>query len=157
MKPIVFTDNDLVRFWDKVGVRGQRDCWEWQASCFFMGYGQFSIKRRNVSAHRFAYTQVFGDIPDGMCICHVCDNRRCVNPNHLFAGTNADNMADKRKKGRAPLGSKNGRSKLTEADVLSIRDEYAVGIVSQRGLARRYRVDQRAIHRIVNKITWRHV
>lgn len=157
MKPVVFTDKDLVRFWDKVDVRGGNDCWEWQASCFRGGHGQFGLGQRKVGAHRFAYTQVFGGIPAGMHICHTCDNRKCLNPNHLFAGSNADNMADRNKKGRAARGPQNGRAKLTEADVISIRDGYATGLASHRSLAREYGVGHRTIGSVVNKKHWTHI
>lgn len=159
MKPIVFTDKDLVRFWDKVAIRGSDDCWEWGAGCFADGYGAFRVSGKMLRAPRCSYTQVFGTIPVGLLVCHKCDNPKCVNPNHLFLGTNADNTRDMALKGRRAVfsGESHGHAKLTENDVLVIRAEYSGGGVAQRDLARRYNVRQQAISRVVTKKTWGHI
>lgn len=85
----------MKRFWDKVDIKEPDDCWEWQAG-FNGRYGSFN----NGYAHRFSWELHNSKIPDGMYICHTCDNPKCVNPNHLFAGTQKDNMQDMVKKGR---------------------------------------------------------
>jgi hypothetical protein len=88
------------RFWNKVNIPSLSDCWEWQGSKNKHGYGHFKYKRKTHRAHRISWTLIKGEIPEGMCVLHRCDNRLCVNPFHLFLGTNQDNMDDKMKKNR---------------------------------------------------------
>lgn len=86
------------RFWAK--VEKTDGCWEWTAFVHPKGYGMFGVGREARRAHRVSYEIANGPIPDGLCVCHSCDNRRCVRPDHLFLGTNQDNVDDKMRKGR---------------------------------------------------------
>lgn len=89
------------RFWSKVG-RAESGCWEWQWSVFKQtGYGQFALDSKTpVNAHRMSWELVNGTVPSGLFVLHKCDNRKCVNPEHLFLGNQQDNMEDMAKKGR---------------------------------------------------------
>jgi hypothetical protein len=148
------------RFWDKVDIPRDGDvCWEWQARRNADGYGEFRVGRRGMQkAHRCAWDLVYGPIPVGMCICHRCDNPPCVNPNHLFLGTRADNQADMARKGRASVrsGEANGNARLTEADVREIRARYRGG-ETQTAIALNYGVDSSTVCYIVNGHLWTHI
>lgn len=103
----------MERFWSKVDKSS--DCWVWTASTIKDGYGQFRGPEGMVLAHRFSYTLQNGVIPDGFCVCHTCDNPPCVNPSHLFVGTQKTNTQDMMGKGR-----NNPRTKLSDETCLSI-------------------------------------
>jgi hypothetical protein len=110
-----------------------------------------------VRAHRAAYLLFRGPIPTGQQVLHRCDNRLCINPDHLFLGTQADNMADKVAKGRQAKGESNGASKLNPVKVLAMRERYARGDIKQRDLAKMFGVSQPTARRAVLGITWKHV
>jgi hypothetical protein len=88
------------RFWDKVGVANAQGCWPWIGAKMYYGYGKIRNHYKTVGAHRVSYELNVGKIPDGYCVLHKCDNPECVNPDHLFLGTQADNLKDMFKKGR---------------------------------------------------------
>lgn len=138
----------------KIAIDAETGCWNWTAGKFPDGYGQFVEIKRSRGAHRVSYELHVGPIPRGMLVCHHCDNRACINPNHFFLGTNSENMADMTAKKRQARGTANGRAKLTESDVLSIRA--AVG-VTQHQLAEQYGVGQILISRIRRRILWSHL
>ena len=130
-------------------------CWVWQGVLHPHGYGSITVNRRTIRAHRFAYERLVGPIPAGMVVCHRCDNRACVNPEHLWLGTNDENMADMAQKRRAAFGRRQHLAKLDEDKVRQIR---AIGSsMKQRDLAKQFGVSQRAVVMILHNITWRHV
>ena len=150
-------DDVLRRFWAK--VQKTDSCWEWTASMFPNGYGQFK-HRDEMYAHRFSYEAHHGEIPDGAYVLHHCDNRACVRPDHLYSGTHADNMRDMVARGRARSpalkGSANGSARLSEEDVRQIRDRKAKG-ERARILADEFETTEGNIHQIVSRRNWRHI
>lgn len=145
----------MQNFWDRVSVGAPTVCWPWTGPCNRYGYGVFMSAARQWKAHRVAWTIKHGPIPHGMCVCHHCDNRRCVNPHHLFVGTQADNLRDMTVKGRRPCGSTHGMAKLTATEVMEIRAEYALGGATQRVLAERYAIARSMVSLIVNGKNWK--
>jgi hypothetical protein len=118
-------DRTLARFWSKVAKGEGSGCWLWTAGSR-QGYGQFGVAAgRVVDAHRISWELANGPIPAGLFVCHTCDVRICVRPDHLFLGTHSDNMQDMHRKGRANTravcGEEHYAARLTEADVRAIR------------------------------------
>lgn len=100
MSELTMTSSDLDRFLDKIEIDDKTNCWLWQANRTFDDYGVFWLIDKNVRAHRVSYEYFYGEIPEGQCVLHSCDNPSCVNPEHLFLGTNQDNTDDMIEKGR---------------------------------------------------------
>jgi hypothetical protein len=146
------------RFHKYVDRNGPNGCHLWTGSLrSSKGYGEFSVKGRPVSTHRFAWEIANGPIPARLQVLHGCDNPRCVNPAHLFLGTNNDNVLDKQKKGRQPKGERCGGAKITDEIVREIRARYRTGIVRQIRLAEVYGVSTVMIWKIVHRKKWTHV
>lgn len=195
---IKLTEAEATRFWNKVDkngplpnqdnphYKGMDRCWEWTAGTS-NGYGMVSIKRKSVRAQRLVWMMTVGKITPDDFVCHKCDNRKCLNPGHLFLGDQEDNIADAVKKGRMAsgethgsrtrpecvprggkhyaiidpkprrIGEQNGRAKLTEADIVAIRSEYAEGGTGYKKLGIKYGVTTNNIFQIVTRQTWKHV
>lgn len=142
------------RFWEKV-ERGP-SCWIWTSAFGARGYGVFYLnaKERSRSAHRVSYELTKGQIPKGLCVMHSCDNKKCVNPEHLSLGTPAENARDAGLRGLMPRGTANkGGGKLTETQVREIRGA-AEGCLR---LSRRFNVSAQTIKAIRRGRIWRHV
>lgn len=142
------------RLISKSAIREGSGCWEWTASRFNNGYGKFWHGGENRGAHRVSYELYHGSIPDGMYVCHRCDNPACINPDHLFLGTSRDNAADKVAKERQARGLGHGLAKLTEADIQAIREATDISNIE---LGKRYGVHNSSISRIRLGKTWAHV
>lgn len=157
------------RYWAKVDQSAGHDgCWPWTAQLNIGGYGIFwdgtynaKGQGRKVKATRWAWEQYIGPIPDGLLVCHTCDNPPCQNQRHHFLGTALDNNRDREQKGRGgghkTAGSANGVAKLTDDRVAEIRRRYAAGGIAQHVLAAEYGVTQTLVSQIVRRIVWRHV
>jgi HNH endonuclease len=168
------------RFWkmvDKNGpihpVHGQ--CWIWIGSTIIGGYGNFAVGGTRTRAHCYSYQIHVGEVPKGLCVCHKCDNPPCIRPSHLFVGTRLDNHNDMVSKGRRVdhLGTDNGRSKLTEEQVIEIRRRYCklshfgragtknanrlYQSTNTKALAKEFGVTPEMIWAIVKGKNWRHV
>lgn len=144
----------MERFWNKVDKTS--DCWNWIAALNKGGYGIFKACKNSL-AHRVSWVLHFGEIPNQMKVLHKCDNRKCVNPDHLFLGTQIDNINDMVSKGRQNTvrGSKNYNAKLTESVVKEIREKYSDRAISTATIARIYGVSQPMISYILINKSWK--
>jgi hypothetical protein len=132
---------------------GPDSCWEWQGYHMRDGYGAFHFQGKRVIASRFAWILTYGEIPPGMCVLHKCDNPSCVNPRHLFLGTQKDNMQDAVLKLRKS-GPHNGRTKLSWPQVDTIRVLFQMGW-STRRVAKLFGVNHKTIWQIRAGKTWK--
>lgn len=142
----------LTRFVEKFLVGEDDQCWEWQAGLNTDGYGLFRVdSARTISAHIFSWLYFRGEIPVGLCVLHTCDNRKCVNPNHLWLGTRDQNNKDRMRKGRHYYfnGDKSPNSKFSNEQADYIRNLYATGEYTYKQIASIYSVDLSTIHLIV--------
>lgn len=149
------------RFWSKIKFGEPDECWEWQGTKFIQGYALFyvnDIKKTFLcrKAHRYLFMCLCGAMPANIFVCHSCDNRCCCNPNHLFAGTNQDNMADKIKKGRQLKGSKTRWAKLAEVDIPEVRRRIANGEY-HKDIGKSYGLTSQSISSIKIGRSWKHV
>ena len=140
------------RFESYISPEPNSGCWLWMGFGS-LDYGCISIKSRPIKAHRMAYELYKGQIPQGLHVLHKCDVRCCVNPDHLFLGTNADNVADKVAKGRQAKDRPMGKAKFSVELVRAIRA--AEG--SQWEIARRFGVSRSQVVRIRKRQAWRHL
>ena len=140
------------RFENKI-ESGSDGCTLWSGGCNSNGYGQIGFKSKVLLAHRVSWELYRGEIPDGKCVLHRCDNPLCVNPDHLFIGTQLDNMLDRTEKSRAAKGEQHGRSKLTAIEILLIRADNRL----HREIATAYGVNRQSISAIKSRKKWRHL
>jgi hypothetical protein len=155
------------RFWACVDKDGplhpvlKTKCWDWTGCKGRRGYGLISVAGRHERSHRLSWSLHNGTIPPGLWVLHKCDRPACVNPEHLFLGNHAENMADMMAKARNVIsrGERHGRAKLTEAQVMGIRARYEKGspVNGATALGREFGVDHTTIRDIGRGKHWTHL
>lgn len=183
---IEFTESSVQYFWSHV-EKHEEGCWTWTGtSASNRGYGYIELGRgrRRIYAHRFSYLLNNGPIPDGLCVCHACDNPQCVRPDHLWTRTRSENALDRHRKGRSAIswfalhpdirlrgddhpyrkhpelhahGEQNKSSKLNENIVREIRRAYAAGEADTVQLGIRFGVNHSTVSNVIRGKTWKHV
>lgn len=148
--PFVLSEKQVAYFWSL--VEKSEGCWIWSGNVGKDGYGKVTFSKRTLRAHRVSYAISNGvciDSLGGLLVCHKCDNRLCVSPNHLFSGSQLDNIRDmlSKKRERPPFGENHWNTKVSHNDVLSMRQLYASGN-TQASIAFRFGVDQSHVSRV---------
>jgi hypothetical protein len=149
--------NEQERFWDKVEITTEESCWLWQGCPTTRGYGRFSFRGYDYKAHRVAYFLATGRINDALMVLHKCDVRLCCNPRHLYQGDAKQNTRDALQRGHQSksFGESNGKAKLTEKQVNSIRKRYKSGLITQKTLAHYYGVSETTIYYVCTGERWK--
>lgn len=145
-----------IRFWPKVDVGDEDECWVWRGSVKETGYGLFQQDGEALRAHRVAYELVFED-PGEKHVLHHCDNPSCVNPGHLYLGTHQDNMQDMVQRDRIPRGERAGNAKLTKDEVREIRQRYDEEDILQKELADEFDISTTNVSSIITGKWWAHL
>jgi hypothetical protein len=140
----------------KVEKIPESGCWIWMGTIQVRGYGQIESNKKKLYAHRASYEAFIGPIPEGLYVCHVCDNVHCVNPSHLFLGTQKQNLEDMARKKRSTLGIRNPRAKLNEENIKGIKTLLNMGW-SCASIARLMNVSTGCISLIKRNERWSHV
>lgn len=155
-------DEQIVNFWEKVNIGKPDECWLWKGCTCGSGhkYGSAYFERKLTKAHRIAWEITHGPIPKGLLACHHCDTPLCVNPSHLFIGTNQDNQDDMERKGRrrygVTLGEDNPLTKITKAQAAEVRRLSKLGVF-QKDISSITGVTKTNVGAIVQRRTWRHI
>ncbi len=171
MRESAKSERDARRFWANVDRSGPvirvelGPCWLWTKPLGPSGYGRMRFRNSMWRSNRIAFELCVGSIPNGMLVCHKCDVRHCVNPDHLFLGTPLDNTTDMISKGRRVIpikvnpakGERNASAKLTEARVRAIRKSYDAGGRSYKEIGREHGVHLTTVHLVVTRKHWSHV
>jgi len=146
------------RFHEKWKINADNGCWEWTGAVAGRGYGEMKIPmtRRQEYAHRISYMIHYGEIPNGVLVCHTCDNPKCVKPSHLFLGTSKDNLQDMKEKDRHLRGERNKMAKLTDEKVRAMHFLHGQGLSTGK-IAKGFKVSQSTVHKIIAGKAWEHI
>lgn len=148
------TPNEEASFWNIVDIKfGGNGCWEWSSSPDKSGYCRFKVDGKRYLVHRIAYALCRGPVPSGSLVCHKCDNRKCVRPDHLFLGNHKQNTGDMFAKGRGRSGERSSFAKLTEEAVKEILCSKEIA----RVVAKRFGVSKSCVGKIRTRQNWKHV
>lgn len=147
----------IERFESQIDKKNNNECWLWIGEIADHGGGILRIGGQILSAYRLSYEIYTGEITNDLCVCHSCDIRACVNPNHLWLGTHAENMADAAKKNRMHPGEQSAQSKLKNEQVIEIINLYKTGSYSQQQLGKMFGVEHTQIHQIITGKSWKHL
>jgi len=145
------------RLFKRVKLDKTTGCWEWTGCLNSSGYGNLRVCQKTITVSRLSWEIHRGPIPPDLYVCHKCDNRKCVNPEHLFLGTFQTNIADMKKKNRQAKGECKKSAKLKEHEVIEIIEIYATGKYTQAVLAKQYRVSEKTISAIVTGRKWKYL
>jgi hypothetical protein len=161
--------SEVERFWEKVNIKEENECWPWLASIDKDGYGWFSYKStsktesgKTINAHRYSALLKFGNLENKL-VRHTCDSRSCVNPSHLILGTPADNSNDMKERNRQACGEKQHQANLTDVQALEVLQKYKSAVDNNKiygvleRLAKEYHVPKQAIYRLTSRKTYKHL
>lgn len=149
---------DLIeqKFWSKVNVGAQDECWLWKSERDYYGKVKLPKCGPQVDSHKLAYILANGAVPQGLVVRHSCDVKRCCNPKHLLLGTKHDNILDAVERRQHAFGERIGQSVLKDPQIVEIREQFAQGY-SHREIARTFGVNRRTVGLIVRRQAWKHV
>ncbi len=137
--------------------KDENGCWLFTGAIHWRGYGAFWFKNKTISAHRASYELFKGPIEKNLLVCHHCDVQRCVNPDHLFLGTNQDNSDDMTVKKRNKRGVDQHYAKLSESDVIYVRGLFEKAMYRKKSIALIFKIDPSTVASIINRETWKHI
>ena len=165
MNKIDFTDIEKQQIINKLFTRSIPDhetgCLNWIGAHDEEGRGRITLQTTLYYAYRLAFSVFIGPVPDGFLVCHSCDNGACINPEHLWLGTDYSNIHDciekRRTNYKSPCGEKSSNAKLTENQVKRIRKIYLEGRETMQFLANKYHVGLNTVCCIINRYTWKHL
>jgi len=155
-KPKFHSHSEVYQRITRASVRRDNGCIEW-LGCLVDGYGMITFRGVSSKVHRLVYRIVFGKLEADICVLHKCDNRKCVNPDHLFTGTKKDNSEDCVKKGRTARGHMIGASKLTEDQALEIKTLASIGNLTRKEIAYKFGVSSRTVQAIYSGEWWKYL
>jgi|WetSurMetagenome_2_1015567.scaffolds.fasta_scaffold34565_3 hypothetical protein len=146
--------NPEERFWNKVNIKDS-ECWEWKGAIGSDGYGHFGVsKGKIVLAHRYSFVLSGKVLKNKEVVMHICNNKKCVNPNHLESGSQSDNMKDAASKNRMKYGENHHMTKLNKKQINQIRMLWKKGLITQKNISKLFKTSQQTISRIVNNKIW---